>query len=137
MQTLQLIYVNIQVEDIDASLDPLFGIPSELEKMRTISNNIESFNFGVIIPADVKCRRGDDWGKLDEVLTKPGWTSLWHVSLSIEIETYKQTEENDEQEAALRALPETQFRRLSSSHSVSFNFQVTLLCKGACSSLHI
>jgi hypothetical protein len=119
MQTLKHIVVNIYVDDID--VDPLFGIPSELDGMRN-KNIIETVTFRISVETDTDCRRGDDWGRLDEVLTAPGWLSLKRVSLAIEIASYVRS--GNELEVALRNLPETQFLRLTSSKSVSFDFEV-------------
>ena len=119
METLKHIVVGVTVYDIDD--DPLFGIPSELEDMRT-KNIIESVSIDVLVQTDADCRRGDDWGRLDEVLTAPGWFSLKRVSLAIEIASFSR--DDDELEVELRKLPETQFLRLSSSNLVSFNFEV-------------
>ena len=119
MDTLKHIVVNIDVDDVD--IDPLFGIPSELEDMRS-KNIIESVTIKILVQTDADCRRGDDWGRLDEVLTTPGWFSLKRVSLAIEIASF--VRRDDELEVGLRKLPETQFRRLSSSNSVSFDFEV-------------
>ena len=119
MQTLKHIVVNIDVDDVDN--DPMFGIPSELEDMRT-RNVIETVTIGIMVQTDADCRRGDDWGRLDEVLTAPGWFSLKRVSLAIEIADFSRRD--NELEVELRKLPETQFSRLSSSDSVSFDFEV-------------
>ena len=120
MQTLKHIVVGIFVDDVDD--DPLFGIPSELEDMRT-RNIIETVTINILVQIAADCRRGDDWGRLDEVLTAPGWFSLKRVSLAIEMDPSR-FRNGDELVVALRNLPETQFLRLSSSDSVSFNFKV-------------
>ena len=119
MQTLKHIVVNVEVDDAD--VDPLFGIPSELEDMRT-KNIIETITIRILVQTDANCRGGDDWGRLDEVLAAPGWFSLKRVSLAIDIGDFSRSD--DELEVAMRNLPETQFRRLSSSNSVSFDFEV-------------
>ena len=125
MQTLKHIVVNTEVDDDD--IDPLFGIPSELEVMRS-KNIIESVTIGVLVQTDVDCRRGDEWGRLDIVLTAPGWFSLKRVSLTVEFASYGRSDEDDELlEAALRILPETHFPRLSSSSSVSFDLKVIFI----------
>ena len=120
MQTLKHIVVNI----LHMDGDPLFGIPSEFEDMRS-KNIIETVTIGIYrIYARSRFLRGDDWGRLDEVLTTPGWFSLKRVSLTIEIisSTYR---DKDLEVAQLRKLPETQFPLLSSSsNSVSFDFKV-------------
>jgi hypothetical protein len=121
MQTLKHIVVNIDVHDVDND-DPLFGIPSDLEAMRT-NNIVESITIGVLVQTDADFRQGDNWGRLDEVLTTPGWFSLKRVSLAIQIARFARSDNN--LEVALRKLPEMQFPRLSTSNSVSFNFEVS------------
>ena len=121
MQTLKHIVMRIVVDGRGVDVDPLFGIPSELEDMRTKSI-IEAITLEILIPMDANCHRGDDWGRLDKVLTTPGWFSLKRVSLAIEISRHYRPD--NELEMALRKLPETQFPRLSSSNSISFDFEV-------------
>ena len=132
MQTLKHIVLNICVDD--AHGDPLCGIPFELEDMRT-KNIIESVTIKIMVrQTDTSCSRGEAWGRLDEVLTTPGWFALKRVSLAIEIgyDTVEELEDSDgeledsddELEVALRQLPGTQFLRLSTSNSVSFDFKV-------------
>ena len=119
MQTLKHIVLNICVDD--ARGDPLCGIPSELEDMRT-KNIIESITILIKVrQADTSCSRGEAWASLDEVLTTPEWFALKRVSLDIEIASY---DIGDELEVALLQLPGTQFPRLSTSNSVSFDFKV-------------
>ena len=122
MHTLRYLDITTHVNDLD--FDPLAGIPSELEDMRN-KNIIENIIITVIVQTDEDCRRGDDWGRLDEVLTRLGWFALRQVSLTIEIASFSRRD--DELEAALRKLPETQFARLSTSKSVSFKFKVTTI----------
>ena len=122
MQTLKHIAVKIDVDSINS--DPLLGIPSELENMRS-KNIIETITIEIEVMLDENCCRGDNWGRLDEVLTSPGWFSLKQVSLAIQISSYFSI--SDDLEVALRKLPETQFPRLSSSNSVSFDFEVCLI----------
>ena len=121
MQTLKHIVVTTEVDGDD--VDPLSGIPFELEEMR--SNNIIETVTIILVQTDVNCRQGDDWGRLDQVLTTSGWFSLKQVSLAIQISSYFSI--SDDLEVALRKLPETQFPRLSSSNSVSFDFEVCLI----------
>ena len=119
MQTLKHIVVMIHVfEDGD---HPLLCISSELEEMRN-NNVIETVTVRIMIQGDASSSQGNDWNRLDEVLTSPGWCSLKRVSLAIGFDRVFGI--SDELEvAALRKLPETQFLRLSSSNSVSFEFK--------------
>ena len=121
MQTLKHVVLKI-VGDYDG-VDLLLGIPSELEDMRT-KNIIETVAIEIWDRLRASYRRGDDWGhsRFDEALTRPGWVSLKQVSLTMTIVTHGERYDNDE--VALRMLSETQFPRLSSSNSVSFNFEV-------------
>ena len=123
MQTLKHV-VLIIYDDVN-NVDPLFGIPSELEVMRT-KNILETITLEIILlMPGVNCSGGNDWGRLDEVLTASGWFSLKRVSLAIEIGGY--FEKDDELEVALKALrnvPETQFPRLSSCNSILFDFEI-------------
>ena len=118
MQTLKHIVVEFNHGD---DVDPLFGIPSELEEMRT-KNVIETVTIKIMVETVANCRRGDDWGRLDQVLTSPGWFSLERVSLAIEISRFLTID--NELEMALRIMAETQFPRLSSSNSILFDFDV-------------
>ncbi|KIM37885.1 hypothetical protein M413DRAFT_252216 [Hebeloma cylindrosporum] len=121
IQTLKHIVVEVHVDDVD--VDPLFGVPFELEDMRA-TNIIESITIRVSLLMDSDCRKGGDWGRLDKVLTTPGWfNSLKRVSLAIEVASFSRTDEK--RQVALRKLPEKQFLRLSTSNSVSFDFEVT------------
>ena len=90
--------------------------------MRT-KNVIESLTIEIRIELQphANSSQGDDWSRLDEVLTTPGWFSLRRVSLAIEIISYHW---NDELEEPLRKLPETQITRLSTSNSIAFDFEV-------------
>ena len=119
MQTLKHIVVAI---NSDGAGDPLFCIPSEFEDMRT-NNNIETVTIRVRMDASSR-GGGDNWCRLDEVFTTPGWVSLKRVSLAIGIIPTADYRENNELEGLIRNLPETQFPRLSSSNSVSFDFKV-------------
>ena len=100
--------------------DSLLGFPSEFEDMRT-KNIIETITIKIFVPKYVIYRLGDDWDRLDEILTSPGWFSLKQVSLAIEIP--RTNRGYSELEEALRKLPETQFLRLSSSNSVSLDIR--------------
>ena len=66
---------------------------------------------------------GNSWGRLDEVLTSPGWFSLKRVSLAIDITRCNSRRLNGLKET-LQKLPETHFPRLSSNNPVSFNFKI-------------
>ena len=121
MQTLKHIVVNIDASIFNIDEDPLSGIPSELEDMRA-KNIIETVTIMIRITvrtgANYYQLGGDDWDRLDEVLTTPGWFSLKKVSLTIAILVDIPFKMSDQ-------LEETYFLRLSSSNSVSFDFNIT------------
>ena len=118
MQTLKHIVLDINGDGPGTSDDLLFDILSEFENMR-IKNCIETITIRVEKYANASSRRGEDWCRLDEIFTTPGWFSLKRVSLAIACDR-----RYDELKEALRKLPETQFPRLSSSNSISFDFAV-------------
>ena len=124
MQTLKYIVVEITVDDLDVRVDSLFGIPSELEDMRN-KNIIETID---IVVTDIIERREDDWefdwGRLDEILAAQGWFSLKRVSLTMNLHRYFRSGNESEMDAAIRKSLMRQFPRLSSSNSVSFDFEV-------------
>ena len=123
MQSLKHFAVIIGVDDADDNDRPLFGIPSELEVMRT-KNIIETVTILIMLQTDSDANFywGDEWVRLDEVLTSPGWFSLKRVLLSIDVER-----DGEVLEMALQTLPVMQFPRLKSSNSVSFDFKVNTL----------
>ena len=118
METLRHIVVNINV--VDDGDDSLLNIPSEFEDMRT-KNIIETVTVRILVRMNSSYRLGDDWGRLDEILTSPGWFSLKRVSLAIDIPSYNSGLNELE---TLRNLPETQFPRLSASNSVSLDISL-------------
>ena len=124
MQTLKHIVVDIHVNDYDSVDHPLPSILSMFEDMRT-KNVIETVTIGIFDDIVANCRLlGGYWGRLDEVLTTPGWFSLLK-RVSVAIETPGLHSNGNKVELSIRRLPETQFLRLSSSNSISFDFEVS------------
>ena len=125
IQTLKHIILNFYDVVTDDG-DPLFGIPSEFEEMRT-KNIIETVTIGILFRECASFRlvgdESDVWGRLDEILTSPGWFSLKRVSLAIGIPS--SNSEGNKLEA-LRNIPDSlaQFPQLSSSNSVSIDIDV-------------
>ena len=74
MQTLKHIVVDIHGDSVNHDWSPLLGIPSEFEDMRN-KNSIETVTIWVRMYAS--SRIGDDWCRLDEILTSPG---CFHLS---------------------------------------------------------
>ena len=118
MQTLRHLHIATYVDDI--YFDPLANIPSELEDMRN-NSVIETIIISILAMGAGKCRQNDDWGRLDEVLTRSGWLSLREVTLTIKLSMPRR---DDKLDVAFRKLPETQLPRLSTSKSISFKFKL-------------
>ena len=116
MQTLKHIVVNINV---DGGSDRLFGIPSEFEYMRS-QNIIERVTIEIIFRSHAQL--GDNWSRLDKVLTSPGWFSLKRASLAIDISRFYMT--NNELEEHCQNCLRGNFLNISSSNIVSFDFEV-------------
>jgi len=110
----------------DPSEDPLSGLCDELKKISATGRSIiEILSIDVAVQTDADCKRGDEWGLLDKVLTKQdGWPGLKEVSLKIEVYDYGRLEDDDLVDA-LNKLPDTQFKKLSTSETINFIFEVT------------
>ena len=110
----------------DSSEDPLSGLCNELEKISATGRSIiETLSINVAVQTDADCKRGDEWGLLDKVLTKHnGWPGLKEVSLKIEVYDYGRGDDDDLVDA-LKKLPDTQFKKLSTSEKINFIFEVT------------
>ena len=110
----------------DASEDPLSGLCSELEKISATGRCIiETLFINVDVSTDADCKRGDEWGLLDKVLTKKdAWLALKEVSLKIAVFDYGRDESDDILEA-LDKLRDTQFKTLSTGETIIFSFEVT------------
>lgn len=121
MQTLKYLHMKTFFDEHTGSDDPLSGLCNVLDEMKN-KNVIETITIGVFVKTDSDCRRGDEWGRLDAALAQPGWPKLRQVSLGIII--WSKERANDDLECALKELPQTQFPKLSSSKSLSFEFFV-------------
>jgi hypothetical protein len=108
----------------DPSEDPLSGLCNELEKISATGRSIiETLSINVFVETD--CKRGDEWGLLDKVLTKQdGWLGLKEVSLKIEVYDYGRGDDDDLVDA-LNKLPDTQLINLSTGETINFIFEVT------------
>lgn len=123
MPTLKHLHVKIVFRQgrRGGNTDPFCGLCIELLKMKN-KNVIETIKIEVSVDTDSDCSRGDGWGFLDEVLAQSGWSKLRGVLLAITIWSYQRR--SDELERALKRLPQTQFPKLISSESLSFEFSV-------------
>ncbi|KIM40568.1 hypothetical protein M413DRAFT_28379 [Hebeloma cylindrosporum] len=113
----------------EASDDPLSGLCHELEKILARGRSvIESLSIKVEVYTDADCKRGDEWGLLDKVLTREdAWLGLKDVSLKIEVQTYGRDDDDDLVEA-LNKLPDAQFKKLATTEAINFKFEVTEEC---------
>ncbi|KAF8968043.1 hypothetical protein BDZ97DRAFT_1800617 [Flammula alnicola] len=109
--------------DIDSEhTDPLSGLCAELEEMAG-KNVLEYLEICVDVALDQYCKTGDEWGRLDKVLSKSGWSALKRVSLDIMIGSLGRPEDDD-LVWVLGTLPQRQFPILSSSKTIDFIFDV-------------
>jgi len=124
IRTLKALKLSAWIDD--SSEDPLSGLSDELEKISATGRSIiGTLSINVAVQTDADCKRGDEWGLLDEVLTKKNaWPGLKEVSLKIEVYEYSRLEEDDLADA-LNKLPDTQFKKLSASETINFKFEVT------------
>ena len=124
MQTLKhiaLSAVGTRSIHFDGDASSLGIIASEFEDMST-KNIIETVTIVIFLSIHPSFRPvADDWGRLDEIFTSPGWLSLKRFSLAIKIPRYNM-ELNELEE--LRKMVDTRFPRLSSSKSVSLDIKV-------------
>jgi len=124
IRTLKILKLRAIIDD--ESEDPLSGLCNELEKISATGRSIiESLSINVDVSTDPDCTRGDEWGSLDKVLTKKdAWVALKEVSLKIEVYDYGEDESEDILDV-LDELRDTQFKTLSTSETIIFNFEVT------------
>ncbi|KAF8968078.1 hypothetical protein BDZ97DRAFT_1800733 [Flammula alnicola] len=109
------LWVIIKAGHEDGYDDPLAGICKELENMAGRKSNVE-------VDTDSNCTTGDEWGRLDQALTKSGWPALQDVSVQITI--YNNNRNDDTLLQTLKNLPQTQLTGLSSSTTTNFHFDV-------------
>ena len=124
IRTLKVLKLSALIDD--PSEDPLSGLYDELEKISATGRSIiETLSINVTVSTDADCKRGDEWGLLDKVLTKQdGWLGLKDVSLKIEVYDAGRDDDDDLVDA-LNKLPDTQFKKLSTSEIINFIFEVT------------
>jgi len=124
IRTLKVLKLSALIDD--PSEDPLSGLYDELEKISATGRSIiETLSINVTVHTDADCKRGDEWGLLDKVLTKQDrWLGLKEVSLKIEVYEHDRLEDDDLVDA-LNKLPDTQFKNLSTSETINFIFEVT------------
>jgi len=123
IRTLKVLKLSALIDD--SSEDPLSGLYDELEKISATGRSIiETLSINVAVSANADCKTGDEWGLLDKVLTnQDGWPGLKEVSLKIEVYDYGRLEE-DGLANVLNTLQDTQFKKLSTSETINFKFEV-------------
>ncbi|KAF9482942.1 hypothetical protein BDN70DRAFT_874358 [Pholiota conissans] len=118
LKTLKHLQIKAIFEHDD--IDPYCGIADELELMSS-RNVVEIIDIQIIILVDVECTDGDEWGRLDGILTQPAWPHLRSLILSIAVISHAR---DDELEENLRVMAATQFKGISSREMMSFKFNV-------------
>ncbi|KAF8968041.1 hypothetical protein BDZ97DRAFT_1916270 [Flammula alnicola] len=124
INTLKKLRLETRIDD--EHVDPLSGLCDELETMAG-KNVLESLEICVNVELDTYCKTGDEWGRLDKILGKSGWSALKRVSLDITIWSYARPEDDD-LVRILGTLPQRQFPSLSSSKAIDFAFDVKEDC---------
>ncbi|KAF9482959.1 hypothetical protein BDN70DRAFT_874371 [Pholiota conissans] len=114
---------HLQVEAIfeHDDIDPYCGIADELELMSS-RNVVEIIDIQINISVDAECTDGDEWGRLDSILTQPAWPHLRSVILSIIVNSHAREDDLAEN---LKAMAATQFKGISSRETMSFKFNVS------------
>jgi hypothetical protein len=79
--------MELVITEVEEDDDPLAGLCDELAKIAG-NNKLESLEFEIDIQRDKDCPTGDEWGRLEKVLLKPGWPMLKHVSVAILFSSY-------------------------------------------------
>ncbi|KAF8174069.1 hypothetical protein BJ912DRAFT_65991 [Pholiota molesta] len=124
MQTLKHLRVKtvFSQSQRNRSTDPFCGLCIELVKMEN-NNLIEMITIEVCVNTNVDFMRGDDWGLLDSALTESGWPKLQGVLLKIIFWSYERSD--DRLDPELRRWRQTQFPKLTSSKSLSFELTLS------------
>jgi len=118
LSTLRSLHVEFGIEDDIQG--PLCGLCEELSAFAG-SNVIEEISLEVFVQPDCQCKTGDEWGRLDAVLTN-GFPKLYQVSLRIIIYVFLLHSNGIALQEKLNRLPEEQFPRLSKNSIVMFDF---------------
>ncbi|KAF9483063.1 hypothetical protein BDN70DRAFT_929559 [Pholiota conissans] len=102
--------------------DPFRGFIDALEGIENY-NIIETLSIGVIILIDSTHGPLENWGRLDKLLTRPTWSKLRAVSLTVKTHHWFWDPSNP-MDKTIQAFGETQFSGLSSHKSIVFNFRL-------------
>ena len=97
--------------------DPFRGFVDALEN---IENKIEVITIEVVIESGSTYGLLAKWARLDQVLTRPGWSTLRRVTLTIK--TYCSAWDVNRMDQTLQAFPKMYFSGLLSHNSVVFDF---------------
>ncbi|KAF8805819.1 hypothetical protein BYT27DRAFT_7191978 [Phlegmacium glaucopus] len=126
LPTLKDIRIETRIDADQGYDDPLSGLCHELEKLAG-QNMFETIKLVIWVDASCDCKRGDEWGELDNILMRSpeDWPALKEVSLLIGVIKDDDSElDDDDLEEALKRLPVTQFTKLVESKRVQFKFAV-------------
>jgi hypothetical protein len=124
IRTLKVLTLASSIDD--AVVDPLSGLCNELATISATGRNvIESISIKVLVATHDNCKRGDEWGLLEKVLTKKdAWLGLKEVSLKIQVSNHGSRNEDDDLMEALDKLQETHFKVLLASETLNFIFEL-------------
>ncbi|KAF8968044.1 hypothetical protein BDZ97DRAFT_1916272 [Flammula alnicola] len=119
INTLKKLILHINVDS--EHTDPLSGLCAELEEMAG-RNVLEYLEICVDVEMDMYCKTGDEWGMLDKVLSKSGWSALKRVWLDVVVRS-RRRRKDDYLVGVLGTLPQRQFPILSCSKTIDFIFE--------------
>ena len=116
--------MELVITEVEEDDDPLAGLYDELAEIAG-KNKLESLEIEIDVYRDEDCPTGDEWGRLEKVLLKPGWPMLKRVSVAILLSSYNRQplKENTD---ALKKLGQTQFAGLESNKNLDFQFSITV-----------
>ncbi|KAF8164750.1 hypothetical protein B0H34DRAFT_686450 [Crassisporium funariophilum] len=117
-QTLETVALCLMINK--SRYDPYMDFVLELEQMEG-GNVLRNIDIDIGVDTDCRCSTNPSaWRKLDEVLSRPGFSHLRHVSLAITM--YHLNPPRDDLKIELEMIGAKQFPWLSSANSVKFKF---------------
>ena len=121
-RTLKVLSFSVPTDYHSATLPALAGLCEELEAMAG-RYMLEALSIEIFIEDDVTADSvGSNFQKVENVLVKPGWSSLRKVSFNL----FSSWRISPNLKEALQSLPDIYLSHLSKLESVSFNYSVSV-----------
>ena len=121
-RTLKVLDLTIPLHQI-FGLPPLAGLCEELEAMAG-HNTLEVLSFEVDVGSHYTESIGSTIQKVGNILLRPGWPALKHVSFKLPVKQHRGSAKLTE---ALQSLPDKYLSHLSTLESVAFNYSAYLV----------